>query len=72
MKDLSELEFYGVNCENLASAEDFDFYHDELVKIRNENEGIIIAWIVPDEGEGHVEYECFNTWDDAKIWFNQK
>lgn len=71
MKDLNELELYDVNCENLASDKDFDFYHEELVRIRKECEGIIIAWIVPDGDVGHVEFKCFKTWDEAATWIKQ-
>lgn len=54
-----------------ADEEALNFYKNELDKIRDENNGIIIAWIVPDEEEGHIEYKKFNTWTDAGTWQNQ-
>lgn len=68
----SEMEFYKQDtCIAEADYDDYTFYHDELTKIRKENDGIIIAWIVPDEDCGHVEYKVFNTWTDAGMWTRQ-
>ena len=62
---------YSVNGTE-ANEEELNFYKNELNKIREENTGIIIAWIVPDHDEGHIEYKKFNTWLDVEIWNNQK
>lgn len=72
MKDLSEFEFYDSNIQNLVDDETWDFYHDELVEIRKQTTGIVIAWVVPDQDVGHVEYKTFNTWTDAELWTRQE
>lgn len=68
----SEMEVYGVDGETPATEEELDYYKEELDKIRAENSGIIIARIVPDEDDGHIDCKVFQTWTDAEIWKNQK
>lgn len=73
MKDLGvEFEFYKEGLDELVDDETWDYYHDELVEIRDKTNRIVIAWVVPDEDDGHVEYKEFDTWTDAGIWMNQK
>ena len=71
MKDIAEFEFYDESWE-LANDETWDFYHDQLVAIRDKAERIVIAWVVPDEDCGHIDYKEFDTWTDAETWKNQK
>lgn len=71
MKDIAEFELYDENWD-LANDETWDFYHDQLVAIREKASRIVIAWVVPDEDCGHVEYKEFDTWTDAEIWKNQE
>lgn len=70
MFGLSEFEFYGADF-NFATDDDFDFYYDDIIKARRSCSGIMICWIVPDCDCGHIEYRCFDTWDDAHIWLSQ-
>lgn len=71
MKDIAEFEFYDEKWE-LANDETWDFYHDQLVAIRDKASRIVIAWVVSDDDCGHVDYKEFDTWADAEVWKNQK
>lgn len=55
-----------------ANDETWDYYYDQLVAIRDKADRIVIAWVVPDEDCGHIDYKEFDTWTDAEIWKNQK
>lgn len=58
---------------HVAEWEDYEFYEEEINQILNERNAdkICIAWIVPDENCGHIEYYEFETWDDFEVWQNQ-
>lgn len=53
------------------SDEDIEYYREELEEIRRKETGIILAWVVPDEDDGHIEYKVLNNWTDAGIWERQ-
>lgn len=71
--NFNEMEIYeDGSFEKEISQEDYEYYYEELENIRKENVGCILAWVVPDEDDGHIEYKVFKTWTDAEIWKNQK
>lgn len=71
MTDVDTMMVYSTDMASMATEEEIEYYKEEINTIRAKHNGIIIAWIVPDNEDGHIDYKVFETWTDVDTWVSQ-